>query len=220
MGLIVVNAAVFLLEISLGRDAQGLINVFGLIPARVTRLWGDPRVGVIGAFLPFLTSMFLHGGLLHLVGNMWYLWIFGDNVEDRLGHGRFLLFYLLCGVASGAAQVAASAASPVPAIGASGAVAGVLGAYLITFPAARVLTLIPVFFLPYFVDLPAFFFLFWWFLFQLVAGSVSIIGAREGGAGGIAWWAHIGGFTAGAVLVFFFPRQRRSRQRRYVTWYE
>jgi hypothetical protein len=151
--------------------------------------------------------MFLHGGFLHILGNMWSLHIFGDNVEDRMGSTRFLLFYLLCGWASGAAHLWSNWTSTVPTIGASGAIAGVMGAYLILFPKARIITLIPIFFIPYFIEIPAVVFLGIWFLFQFFYASLP---GPEGG-GGIAWWAHIGGFVFGMIAVKLFSRLPESR---------
>jgi membrane associated rhomboid family serine protease len=178
------NVGVFLYEVSLGRHAEAFLYAYGLVP----RDFALPRL---------VTSMFLHGGLGHLLGNMLYLYIFGDNVEDRLGHLRYALFYLLCGVAAGAAQALTSPASAVPMVGASGAIAGVSGAYLLFFPHSRVVTLVPVFFFLQVVEVPAVFFLALWFVWQLAFG-VSTIGRNA--AGGVAFWAHIGGFVVGMLL--------------------
>ena len=148
-------------------------------------------------WLPFLvTSMFLHGGWLHVFSNMWTLWIFGDNVEDRLGHGRYLGFYLLSGLAAAAIHTLTNTDSTLPTIGASGAIAGVMGAYFVLFPGARVVTLIPIFFWPLFVELPAILYLGFWFLTQFYSGTLSLAAGRD--AGGIAWWAHVGGFLVGS----------------------
>jgi membrane associated rhomboid family serine protease len=186
----------------------GLIAYNGVIPASFT---GGEFAGIPFRPHTLLTSLFLHGGWLHVGGNMLYLWIFGDNVEDRLGRIRFLVFYLLCGVAASGVHILANPHSTVPTIGASGAIAGVLGAYLLLYPGARVLTLIPLGFYLQVVQLPAFFFLGFWFLIQFISGAASLA-ARGGGAGGIAWWAHIGGFAAGIILQFVFrKRQRRLR---------
>ena len=155
-------------------------------------------------WLTVITAMFLHGGVLHLVGNMWYLWIFGDNVEDAMGHGRFLLFYLLTGGIAALAQIFANPSSQIPMIGASGAIAGVLGAYMVLYPQGRVLTLLWVFYFIRFIELPALIVLGFWFLIQLLSYSLNPFG------GGVAWMAHIGGFLAGALLVRFFAvRPRR-----------
>jgi membrane associated rhomboid family serine protease len=137
--------------------------------------------------------MFLHANLIHLISNMWMLWIFGDNVEDCMGHGRYLLFFLLCGVASVAAQALANPQSALPMIGASGAISGVLGAYFLTYPHARILTLLPIFILIYLIELPAYFFLGFWFIMQFVQGSLYSLNSDQIVGGGVAWWAHVGG---------------------------
>jgi membrane associated rhomboid family serine protease len=215
--LIAVNILVFLHEVGLPpRMLEGAIEVFGVVPARFTR-W----VSLGGApwdpyrFLPLVSSMFLHGGWLHVLGNMWFLWIFGDNVEDVLGRLRYLLFYLLCGIAAALAQVAASPGSLAPTIGASGAIAGVLGAYFITFPRARVLTLIPVFIFPWFVELPAVVFLGLWFVLQLFH---SVLGLGGAAGAGIAWWAHAAGFVTGIVLMLLLRPRRRTAVRAAQVW--
>jgi membrane associated rhomboid family serine protease len=162
-----------------------------------------------GRFAPILTSMFIHGGWAHILGNMWFLWIFGDNVEDVLGRPRFVVFYLLCGGAAALAQIAASPMSPVPTVGASGAIAGVLGAYFWLFPRARILTFIPIFIIPYFVEVPALVFLGIWFILQLISGLAEA-GTRTL-HGGVAWWAHAAGFVTGIVLLWIMrpPTSRR-----------
>lgn len=180
--------------------SRDFIFTYGLVPQRVT------LVRDAGAWLSVLTSMFMHGGLLHAAGNLWFLHIFGDNVEDNMGPVRFALFYLLCGVAAAVTQVAVGPYSVVPMVGASGAIAGVLAAYLVLYPRARVVTLIPIFIFIQFAELPALFFIALWFVFQFFSG-VSAFGAS---GGGVAYWAHIGGFIAGLVLVFLFrtPKPR------------
>jgi len=221
-GLIALNILIFLYQITLqGEDsaaglraARDFIYEFGLVPCRLT---GDcaPGAGLLPPAATVLTSMFLHGGFLHVGGNMLYLWIFGNNVEDTLGHARFLVFYLVSGVAAAGAQVALSAASPVPMIGASGAVAGVLGAYLLLFPRANVLTLIIFGFFVRLVRIPAVFVLGFWFVVQFLSGlaSWSTSGARGEAAGGeTAWFAHLGGFLAGMALLFVLrPRDPWAR---------
>lgn len=203
LALIAVNALVFLYQLTLPEEGlTNLFYLFGMVPARL----GDPAwaasVGYSGGgWFSFLSSMFLHGGLLHLAFNMWTLWIFGDNVEDRLGRGRFLGFYLACGLAAGAMQWLTDPASTVPTIGASGAIAGVLGAYLLLYPHSRILTLIPILFYPLFVHIPALVYLAVWFLLQLASGILAFGQEAAGAAGGIAWWAHVGGFVAGMILV-------------------
>jgi membrane associated rhomboid family serine protease len=178
------------------------IAQYSLIPAEFLSGTDLPPAIPIPVWLTLLTSMFLHGGLLHILGNMLYLWIFGDNVEDAMGHVRFLVFYLLCGAMAGLSQIAAGIGSSVPQIGASGAIAGVLAAYLMLFPYSRVLTLVPIFFFLRIVAVPAVLFLGFWFVLQVFSGMGSI-----GAAEGVAWFAHIGGFVAGALLVFPFRRR-------------
>ena len=163
----------------------------------------------------FVSFMFLHGGFWHLLGNMWSLYIFGDNVEDRLGHLRYLIFYIICGIASGLSHLVLNFNSNVPTIGASGAIAGVMGAYFILHPRARILTLIPIFFIPYFLEIPAYFFLGFWFLLQFINAAGS-----SGQAGGVAWWAHIGGFVFGFIFLKIFlalPGASRPEKVRRVT---
>jgi membrane associated rhomboid family serine protease len=208
VALIAVNVLVFLHEQALGPYLERFVFAYGLVPRRFVYWPGDPLDPA--RFLPLITSMFWHGGWLHLLGNMLYLWIFGDNVEDKLGHFRYLLFYLAAGVAAALAQVALNPASPLPTVGASGAIAGVLGAYLVSFPRARVVTFIPIFIFPWIVQIPAVFYLAFWFLMQ-VASGLAELGTRSAG-GGVAWWAHIGGFLAGIVLVKLMePARRRPR---------
>jgi len=203
VSLIVVNVAVFIYEVALGHGVNSFIMQNGLIPAGITG--GGEAAGI--PFKPYtlFTSLFLHGGWLHVGGNMLFLWIFGDNVEDRLGHVRFLIFYLLCGVAASLTHVVANPASTMPTIGASGAIAGVLGAYLVLYPRAKVLTLLPLGFYIQVVQVPAFLFLGFWFLLQFVVGAASLSAgaAKEG----VAWWAHVGGFGAGAALQFVFRKR-------------
>src|SRR2546423_15225282 len=156
--------------------------------------------------------MFLHGGLLHVAGNMLYLWIFGDNVEDRMGHGRFLVFYLLCGVAAALAQTIAAPDSVIPMVGASGAIAGVMGAYFVLYPKSRIVALVPLFFFFQIIEVPAIFFLGIWFLMQFLSGIGSIAEATRGAAGGgVAFWAHVAGFVGGITGVLLFRRPERER---------
>jgi membrane associated rhomboid family serine protease len=154
--------------------------------------------------------MFLHGGWLHIVGNMWTLWIFGDNVEDRMGHGRFAIFYLLCGLAAGIVHCLTNLDSTLPTVGASGAIAGVMGAYFYLFPYARVIVMVPLFIFPFFFELPAATFLAFWALAQVFSGTLSL--GYPGNVGGVAWWAHVGGFMAGMLLQFFFVRNARAHR--------
>jgi membrane associated rhomboid family serine protease len=198
-GIICINVLLFLVQISKGQAMEQFIYTYGLIPAR----YSVPEIGAYFSFsqqvIAFISFMFLHGGFWHLLGNMWSLYIFGDNIEDRLGHVRYLLFYILCGLASGLFHLFINWNSQVPTIGASGAIAGVMGAYLILFPRSKILTLIPIFIIPYFIEIPAFFFLCVWFLFQFLNAAGS---SAQGG--GIAWWAHIGGFISGILLLQVF----------------
>jgi hypothetical protein len=194
--LIGVNLAVFLFQMTLGPELERFIYFYGLVPAR----YSVPRIAAYFSpgqqLFALLSFMFLHGGFWHLLGNMWSLYIFGDNVEDHLGPLRYLGFYLLCGLVSGLTHLLLNVGSNVPTIGASGAIAGVMGAYFLLHPRARILTLIPIFFIPYFVEIPAFFFLGLWLLLQFLNAAGS-----QAGMTGIAWWAHIGGFIGGMVLV-------------------
>jgi membrane associated rhomboid family serine protease len=205
IALIVANVAVFFYELSMG----GRLHEFFLQSAFIPREYFEGG-GVASQARPVMISMFLHGGWLHLLGNMLYLWIFGDNVEDRMGHFRFLGFYVVCGWIATLAHAYTNPESAIPAIGASGAISGVLGAYLVMFPRARVLTLIPLGFFIRITELPAMAVLGLWFLLQLISG-VGVLGAQAG-AGGVAWWAHIGGFVAGMFLGFFFRYPRKPRQ--------
>jgi membrane associated rhomboid family serine protease len=204
VALIAVNVIVFLHEAALGPYLERFVFAYGLVPRRLVFWPGAPLDPA--RFLPLVTSMFWHGGWLHLLGNMLYLWIFGDNVEDKLGHLRYLIFYLAAGVAAALTQVALDPTSVLPTVGASGAIAGVLGAYLISYPRARVLTLIPIFIFPWFVEIPAFAYLIFWFLLQLLQG-VGQLGMPQ--TGGVAVWAHVGGFIAGVVLVKLMEPSRR-----------
>ena len=198
VSLIVLNALVFFYQLSLGPNVQAFVNEHGLIPAAFS-------------FETVVTSMFLHGGVLHFGGNMLYLWIFGDNVEDRMGHGRFLVFYLLCGAAAALAQTITNPSSIIPMVGASGAIAGVMGAYFVLYPRSRILTIVPIFFFIQLIEVPAIFFLGLWFLMQFVSGVGSIATATGESAGGIAFWAHVAGFAAGLSTVAIFRRPERQR---------
>ena len=213
--LIVANIAVFLYEIRLSPDAlDRLINTYGMVPAHF-------NPAHLATFIPFFTHMFLHGGWFHIISNMWVLFIFGDNVEDRLGSGRYLIFYLLGGLAAAAMQTYISPKSSIPAIGASGAIAAVLGAYILFFPTARVITLIPIFIIPWFIEIPAFFYLAFWFIAQLYSGLLSLSTSSGASIDGIAWWAHIGGFIFGLLLARPFAYRKlppRSHAGEYYPW--
>jgi membrane associated rhomboid family serine protease len=211
--LIFTNVLVFMYELSLPPDQlEALFHLFGIVPARYSHPEWAMAVGFpIDSYWPFITSMFLHGGFLHLIGNMWSLWIFGDNVEDRMGHLRYLLFYLLTGVIAGATHWFTNVDSTMPTVGASGAIAGVLGAYFVLFPHSRIIVLLPVFLIPFFFELPAVTYLLFWFLSQLLGGTIAGLSARD--VGGVAFWAHIGGFVSGALLHRLFLLPRRSTPR-------
>jgi membrane associated rhomboid family serine protease len=203
IGLIVVNIFFFMYQISIGQKAEELIFAFGFVPARFFAQQAQSWLS-LSSIVPVFSSMFLHANLLHLISNMWFLWIFGDNVEDCMGHWRYLLFFLLCGVASVAAQAIFNPQSTIPMIGASGAISGVLGAYFLTYPQARILTLLPIFILIYFIELPAYFFLGFWFVMQFIEGSLYTLNSKQMVGGGVAFWAHVGGFVAGVLLLRIF----------------
>ena len=204
--LIVFNAAAFLYQVMLGASLGPFMYSWGMVPSRITLAVRYGEESITGPALTLLTSMFLHGGWLHLVGNMWYLWIFGDNIEDRLGRWRYLLFYLASGLVAALLHYALNPASRVPTVGASGAIAGVLGAYLVTFPRARIVTLVPLF--PFFqvMALPAVVVLGLWFVMQFFSGFLSL---GFGTGGGVAWWAHIGGFAFGLIAMRLMGGGRR-----------
>lgn len=213
--LIGLNLVIFLFEASLPPQSfQDLLFQLGMIPANITGvLTGTRGLGLTAAFLPALTSMFLHGSWMHVIGNMWFLWIFGDNIEDYLGHFQYLLFYVLSGLGAAFAQVILNPHSRVPTVGASGAIAGVLGAYFLLYPRAKVLIWFPILFLFY---LPAWVNLGFWFAMQFVSGAATSMAAYSESTGGVAFWAHVGGFVAGIVLIKVFPE--RPRRYRYGTW--
>lgn len=204
IALLVLNAAVFLMSPPLNSPAfEAVVRTWGVTPASFE--WSA-----------VFTSMFMHGGWMHLLSNMLFLWIFGDNVEDRMGHGRYLAFYLLCGIVAVGAQVLAEPLSSVPMVGASGAIAGVLGAYIVMFPHSRVLTLVPLFIFVTFIEIPAGILLGLWFAMQLLSGVGSMMIVQPEDMGGVAFWAHAGGFLAGVLLVFLFQRP----ERRDAAWYQ
>ncbi len=231
--MIAICSIVFLLQMNQQLGEPSLVERYGMIPARIAQTesvestaflvpveteTGIQLVETEGdvAFAPsavpvwatLLTCIFLHGSWMHFFGNMWFLWIFGDNVEDRYGHFGYLVFYLLCGVAASAAHYAAGPASMIPTIGASGAIAGVMGAYLFLYPRARVLTLVPLVVILQVLSVPAPLFLGFWFLMQFYQGAVA---AASASAGGVAWWAHIGGFVVGLVLTWILGRKRKLK---------
>jgi membrane associated rhomboid family serine protease len=199
--LIVVNIMVWLYEVMLGsgRPLNHFIETYGIVPDRLHAA-------------SIITSMFIHGGWLHILGNMWFLWIFGRGVEDILGHAKYLFFYFACGIAAGLVHIVVNANSPVPTVGASGAIAGVMGAYLIKFPRARIVTLVVIVFFVTTLDIPAAFLLLYWFAMQFFSG-VGSLGYSQASSGDVAWFAHIGGFLAGMGLVMLLaPRQPRYQQ--------
>jgi membrane associated rhomboid family serine protease len=220
IAIIIVNVLIFLFENTLGTTRlDSLIEIFGLKPAEISLF--QPLTWIM-----LFTSMFMHGSWFHLISNMWALFIFGDNVEDRMGPLRYLVFYLFSGVVAGLVHVgitnyffgADSIQANLPTVGASGAIAGILGGYLILYPRARVITLIPLFILPWFIEISAYVYLGFWFLTQLFPGLLSLGAIGDFGAamGGVAWWAHIGGFLIGMLMVRLFSRPRRAYQK----WYQ
>jgi membrane associated rhomboid family serine protease len=207
--LIGLNLLIFLFESSLDPDSlKALVDQLGIVPAHLTAfLSGSPNYSPLAIALPFFTSMFLHGSWMHVVGNMWFLYIFGDNVEDYLGHFQYLVFYLLVGLIAMATQIAVDPYSRVPTLGASGAIAGVLGAYFVLYPRARVLT----WFFVFIIHIPAWVVLGYWFVLQFLSGTATALAYEGRNDSGIAFWAHVGGFVAGVGLIKLFP----ERQRRY-----
>ena len=219
--IIALNTLVFLFELSVKAQSNGALNAlvyeFGVVPRHFTGALGGGRheFSLAAALVSILTSMFLHASWLHIIGNMWFLWIFGDNIEDYLGHFKYLLFYLLSGIAAAVTHVLLNAGSNLPTVGASGAIAGVMGAYFVLYPRARVLTLVPLIVFFTFWWLPAWIFLGYWFVLQFLSGTATSI-AETSQNGGIAFWAHVGGFVAGIVLIKVLPE--RPHRYRYGTW--
>jgi len=206
--LIAVNCLVFFVQLGLTpAELEAFLLRFALIPARYSLRDAYGSDITPSDFAPFITMMFLHGGWLHLIMNMWMLWLFGPAVEDRLGHGRYFLFYLGCGIAASLTQVASDPYSTIPAVGASGAIAGLLGCTMSLFPLSRVIIIVPILFLPLFFEVYAALFIGIWFLVQVLQGTVSLLAPSEGG---VAWWAHIGGFVAGLLIgpMLRLPQQR------------
>jgi membrane associated rhomboid family serine protease len=204
--IIAVNLLVFIYVSSLVKDIDAFYATYGLVPVNFS--FSDKH-----SLLTLFTSMFLHGGWIHIISNLWALYIFGDNVEDRMGSARYLVFYLLCGLAAGLAQVFITANQNVPGIGASGAIAGVLAAYVVLFPRARVITLVFLFFFVTFAEIPAILYLGFWFFSQFYSGLLALGSPVTGG--GIAYWAHIGGFVSGLLLVLLFARRQAPQYRWY-----
>ncbi|WP_369601251.1 rhomboid family intramembrane serine protease [Hahella sp. SMD15-11] len=218
--LIGLNSAIFLFQVSLPPELQErFIYMFGLVPARYSQpewaIWaGLP----LGDYWPFLTSMFLHGSWMHLIGNMWTLWIFGDNVEDRMGPWRYLAFYILCGLAAAVLHTLLNLDARIPTVGASGAISGVLGAYFLMFRHSQIIVMVPVLIFPFFFTIPATLYLLVWFGMQLLPGTASLFMPQN--MGGVAWWAHVGGFIAGMVLyrLFLDPLRNLRFYRDQASW--
>jgi hypothetical protein len=213
--LIAINVIVFAHQISLPPAAtDAFIKTYGLIPAKISLALAGRHYTMEQALLPLFTCMFLHGGFLHILGNMWFLWIFGGNVEDRFGSLPYLAFYLVCGIGSGISQVLFSWGSHIPSIGASGAISGVLGAYVVFFPRSRILTLVPLFIIFFLWRIPAIIFIGLWFAMQFLSGVVSLAQAN---VGGVAWWAHVGGFLLGMLIAGIANPSKRAPASRWAS---
>lgn len=212
--LIVINVAIFLYQISLSPPAlDRFLAQYALIPGRYFVQLPFLPEPTLADYLPFATNMFLHGGWLHLILNMWTLYLFGPSVEDRMGRGRYVVFYLTCGIAASAAHAYFNSTSFVPALGASGAIAGVIGCFVRLFPLANLIVVIPILFFPFFFEVPALLFAGIWFLMQIVSGMIELLHPSIGG--GIAWWAHVGGFIAGVLLTPLLARSARTYRKYY-----
>lgn len=201
IALIIINIFVFLFQINLGpKQLEIFWNVFAIVPIQLTASFRGLLEFPLLEWMTLITSQFLHGGFLHIGGNMLYLWVFGNNIEDQLGHVRFLIFYLGCGALAGLTQWIFDPASGVPTLGASGAIAGIMGAYILRFPRAQIVTLIPLLFFFFTIRIPALYFLGFWFIQQALYGLLSLGGEVNVGSGGVAYWAHAGGFVFGLIL--------------------
>lgn len=208
IAIIIINALVFIYELSLGAHLEDKFNRFAVIPYEITHI-NNPAV-----LLTLITSLFFHAGFAHLLGNMLYLWVFGNNIEDRLGHIRFVFFYLLCGIIATFGHILTAFNSRIPVIGASGAISGVLGAYLVLYPRAKVLVLIPLFYIWRIARISAGWFLLFWIILQFFYGTTSLALMSESGrGGGVAWFAHIAGFFAGILFLRLFLGRRYRRER-------
>lgn len=229
--LIAANVVVFLFELALPPSLRDLVMLqFGFVPLKVTAFaQGAHHIAAHGmllpisgdsALVPIFSSMFLHASWLHLIFNMWALWIFGDNIEDYLGHFLYLVFYLFSGLGAAVLHYVLNSGSAVPSVGASGAIAGIMGAYLVLFPSARVLTLVPLFVFFTFINLPAWLVLGYWFVGQFLSGAATAIAysSQTGQGGGVAFWAHVGGFLTGITLIKFFPTRPRRYRYRGMVW--
>lgn len=208
VSIITVNALVWLYELSLGSQLNRFVLEFGITPVRFILSYRLPGGILENAIIPLFTSIFLHAGWMHIIGNMWFLWIFGDNVEDRLGRVGYFLFYILCGVGASIIQIIVHPTSEIPMVGASGSISGVLGAYLLSFPQARIHTLFIFFVIIRFIEIPAFLFLILWFVFQFISGAAEFGSADTGG---VAYWAHMGGFLVGMALLVLMPNKKPRR---------
>ncbi len=221
--LIIINIVAFLFELSLGDKLELFLRTYGVIPFKYFYSGIRLEDGSVILFsleekiIPLFTSMFLHGGWLHLISNMLYLWIFGDNVEDRMGHFRYIFFYVLCGLAAAAAHIITNPESEIPTIGASGAIAGVLGGYMLLYPYARVVVVIPIFFFWDIIKLPALIVLGFWFVTQIFQGTLALA-VESSATGGVAWWAHIGGFVFGMLTIHLFKKKSRKPTYRDLWW--
>jgi membrane associated rhomboid family serine protease len=205
VAIIIVNVMVFLHQVSLDPyELNHFIARYAIVPDRFQ-------------YHDLFTSAFMHGGWMHLIGNMWFLWIYGDNVEDVLGHGKYLIFYLLCAVGAGLVHVLIGPYSRVPTLGASGAIAGVMGAYMVKFPHSKIITLVPIFIFFTTMEIPALIMLLYWFALQIFSG-VGSIGYSNVSGGGVAWFAHVGGFVAGIILIFVMGTRERFRARKDLHW--
>lgn len=214
--LIALNTFVFLFQRMVLAPAgeRQFVNLFALVPVKIEAALGFAQHVPDASVLPLFTSMFLHAGWWHLIGNMWFLWIFGDNIEDYLGHFSYLVFYLVSGLAASFCHIVLNANSTIPSVGASGAIAGVMGAYFVLFPSARVLMFVPLLFFFTFAWIPAWIVLGYWFLIEFLSGAASTLASgNRAMTGGIAVWAHVGGFVAGLVMVKLLPQRMRQRSR-------
>lgn len=221
--LIVLNVTAFFFELLLGDQLEFFIHQFGVIPFKyfyseaITIDGSVVQFSMSERIIPLFTSMFLHGGWMHLIGNMLYLFIFGDNVEDRMGHFRYIVFYILCGLAGSFAHIITNPESTIPTIGASGAISGVLGAYLLLYPTARIIVIIPILFFWDIIKLPALIVLGFWFVTQLFQGTLALA-VETTASGGVAWWAHIGGFAFGMIAINIFKKKSRKPTYREIWW--
>jgi membrane associated rhomboid family serine protease len=216
--IIILNSLVWCYEVSRGTQFDRFILQHGLIPVHLTQFYRLPGGFWDNALEPLFSSIFMHAGWLHIIGNMWFLWVFGDKVEHRLGRLRYLVFYLLCGIGASLIHVLSSPWSRIPTVGASGAISGVLGAYLISYPYARITTLLIIVVFIRIVELPAFLFLIIWFAFQFLSGAAAV--TAHGDTGGVAHWAHVGGFVVGIVLLWIMPKKPVPRYRRVFRSYD